>query len=73
MGSEHPVQDEPVTAAEEEGGDPVCWAHLVCPECGAVTSEGHRDGCASAREAREAHAARQARETLSLVRPDDHA
>jgi hypothetical protein len=28
-----------------EGGDPVCWAHLVCPECGAITTEGHRDGC----------------------------
>jgi hypothetical protein len=30
---------------EEEGGDPVCWAHLVCEECGAVTTEGHRDWC----------------------------
>jgi DNA-binding CsgD family transcriptional regulator len=28
-----------------EGGDPVCWAHLVCDECGAITTEGHRAGC----------------------------
>jgi hypothetical protein len=31
-----------------EGGDPVCWAHLVCPECGAIESEGHRAGCSAA-------------------------
>ena len=30
---------------DEEGGDPVCWAHLVCDECGAITTEGHRAGC----------------------------
>jgi len=30
-----------------EGGDPVCWAHLVCPECGAMISGGHRPGCPS--------------------------
>ena len=29
----------------EEGGEPACFAHLVCPECGAVVSEGHAPGC----------------------------
>ena len=32
----------------DAGGDPVCWAHLVCPECGAIESEGHRSGCTAA-------------------------
>lgn len=31
--------------AEAEGGEPACWAHLVCPECGAMTTGGHRPGC----------------------------
>lgn len=26
-----------------DGGDPACWAHLVCPGCGEVG--GHRSGC----------------------------
>ena len=30
---------------QEAGGDPACWASLVCFECGAVVSEGHRAGC----------------------------
>jgi uncharacterized protein YeaO (DUF488 family) len=32
-----------------EGGGGACWAHLVCPECGAMTTEGHRPDCSSAR------------------------
>ena len=32
---------------DAEGGDPVCWAHLVCEECGAITTEGHRAGCSA--------------------------
>jgi uncharacterized protein YeaO (DUF488 family) len=35
-----------------EGGEAACFAHLVCPECGAVTTEGHREGCGLARAAR---------------------
>jgi uncharacterized protein YeaO (DUF488 family) len=31
--------------AAELPGEAACWAHLVCPECGAMTSEGHREGC----------------------------
>ena len=41
-----------VTAADlglpEEGGEAACYAHLVCPECGWVTTEGHRAGCSEA-------------------------
>ena len=33
---------------EDEGGEAACWAHLVCPQCGAVEAEGHREGCALA-------------------------
>jgi uncharacterized protein YeaO (DUF488 family) len=29
----------------EEGGEPACYAHLFCPECGAVVTEGHAPGC----------------------------
>ncbi len=24
------------TEYETEGGDPVCWMHLLCPACGAM-------------------------------------
>ena len=30
----------------DEGGDPACWAGLLCPECGAVMDGGpHQKGC----------------------------
>ena len=32
-------------SGDTDGGDPACWACLVCEECGAVISEGHRAGC----------------------------
>lgn len=34
-------------AEPEEGGDSACWAHLVCPNCGAMTGESHRPRCES--------------------------
>jgi hypothetical protein len=48
-------------AEREEGGESVCWAHLVCPDCGAISSEGHRAGCQLAEQA------------LGQAGPDDEA
>jgi hypothetical protein len=31
-----------------DGGEPACWAHLVCPSCGQVEGEGHSPGCPEA-------------------------
>jgi tellurite resistance-related uncharacterized protein len=39
-----PAPDRPEAA--DAGGDPACWAGIVCPECGAVLDGGpHRPGC----------------------------
>jgi len=29
----------------DAGGDPACWAHLVCPNCGAVVKHRDADVC----------------------------
>lgn len=51
-GHQPPVADEGrpgiesgEAADQERAGEPACWAHLVCPACGAMISEGHREGC----------------------------
>ncbi|MDA8076030.1 MAG: hypothetical protein M0Z40_12535 [Actinomycetota bacterium] len=36
---------EPADEVERGGGDPACWAHLVCPECGTIETDGHREWC----------------------------
>jgi uncharacterized protein YeaO (DUF488 family) len=33
---------------DDEGGEAACWANQVCPDCGAIETEGHRPGCALA-------------------------
>ena len=35
---------------DDEGGEAACWAHLVCPDCGAIETEGHRPDCGSGRQ-----------------------
>ena len=32
----------------DQGGEAACWANLVCPDCGAIETEGHRPGCPQA-------------------------
>ena len=38
------VSSSPATE-HEEGGDPACWAHRVCPECGRLNQAEHPDAC----------------------------
>jgi len=45
--------------ADAEAGEAVCFAYLVCPECGAVTTEGHLEGCSLAAVAGDLRADRQ--------------
>lgn len=44
---EKPRGDDELESLGDVGGDDVCWAHLLCPECGIVVNERaeHREGC----------------------------
>jgi uncharacterized protein DUF3565 len=43
---EPPDRSPRVGSVQDEGGDPACWAGLVCPDCGAIVDGGgHRPGC----------------------------
>jgi predicted secreted protein len=46
------AQDTLAALSADHGGDSACWAHLVCPECGAILSDGHHQGCDSEQVAR---------------------
>ena len=48
-----PEDADQTTSSDPAGGEAACWAHLVCPECGALTSEGHREGCVLATQRRD--------------------
>lgn len=38
----------PAGTGASAGGDPACWANLVCPECGVIVGQGpHRPGCST--------------------------
>jgi hypothetical protein len=39
------VTDRPPAPEGGPGGDPVCWAHLLCPECGAVPDDRDAERC----------------------------
>jgi hypothetical protein len=44
------AHEDTAAGGRRAGGDPACWAHLVCAECGAIMSEGHRPECITVRE-----------------------
>jgi hypothetical protein len=39
------------TGSEPAGGEPACWAHLVCDQCGVISGDPHRAWCEHARAA----------------------
>lgn len=45
-GEDQPVRHRPVSA--DQGGDPACWAHLICDGCGRVLEPGEEHDCPEA-------------------------
>lgn len=46
LGQPDPDPDDAERSATNQGGDPACWAGLLCEDCGAVLDgTGHRAGC----------------------------
>ncbi|MGH3733736.1 MAG: DUF3565 domain-containing protein [Acidimicrobiales bacterium] len=40
------TEESPSERVSDEGGDPACWAGLLCADCGVVLGDGpHRPGC----------------------------
>jgi hypothetical protein len=42
---DHAAQPAMPASRTDEGGDPACWANLVCPECGLLNPARHRSQC----------------------------
>ena len=40
-----PPTDSERDTSIDLGGEAACLLHLVCPACGAVITDGHREGC----------------------------
>lgn len=38
-------ENEDAPLEPEEAGDPACWLHRLCPECGSVPDEPHPTRC----------------------------
>jgi hypothetical protein len=42
----HTAPERPVSDADSGGGESACFAHLICPDCGAVLDGAvHAQGC----------------------------
>jgi hypothetical protein len=41
------MNEHPTIEHDDQGGEVACYAHLLCPECGAVVDESHDANCDS--------------------------